>query len=1038
MEDQDIRQLLKDEPTQINQSPADITPPDDKGDLNLDEDRLSGYFRNTLKNDIMDRDQTLWKEKRKYDLKAYNGLKDAYLSGYPWPNSCFDDKTEVLTDRGWRYFEKLDLSYKVYSVNPDTQVSEYMPINALQKFEPPIKKILRFYGKSVDLCITPNHNLFLFNNLEKRYEFRHAEDFLSVNGGAYKIPLTSKWVGENKRKIYGFESEDWISFLGWYISEGWTYKSGTIGIAQSPTANPEKCFEIECLLARMGVTYSKTKDGNQYLVHIREWPIEAREELQSLGLCNQKFIPKQYLQLSEYYLKILLNSLIRGDGNTRLPREGSFSKLPHYSYATTSKRLSDDIQELCQKIGMRGTIVEDDENEGGFIRGRKIVTGLKLYRISINRKEMSKVKFLKREILDYDGFVYCATTPYHTLYVRRNGKASWCGNSNFPEPITPVILDTGQSAIMSSAFPSLSKTINGTGVGEEDNKNAKKVVNIMNWTVSNDTEDFYIEMDGNVHQMLKHGTSIFKLIADFEGGFKVCPYTIPIERFLMPIDAKSPKIKDSDHCHQLVPWTANDLLYKKSMGVYKNLEYVNKGFSIAGNISEQEMNNIRQNITGLDVAKKIERDTYFICESYVTYYEKNSLKAQEIIVWWIPGTGKIMRVRPNEDMIRPFSSYYIYPNYGYAYHKSLPEILRNIQDKADYTEKQVTDAADLAISPPGFYEEGTNFNPNESLRVPSGMYPMKNAASINWAQTNVNAIMERGRHVDQLWLKAERVSGFTDLDQGLSVRDNTATTDLLRQKRADRRFSRSLMLVNRSWKETCDQLYLYIDKYMPRDQKVKILGTNTFSTIDQIFKPKDPKAIVSPYGLQLGGKFDFNLAGKNQTEVEIDDKNTVMMCDSILADPNYMQDKGIRWKLYNRKAEALGFEGFGELIPKPAEADILSPQETIDAIMSGDVNVLPNPTINPQPYDFAIKAFMRSENFKMADDTAKKIFTRYLYILDIIRQSQVQSFNDFNMIEGIKGHLANNPNVPGMPPQGGEMPPVPVNAGGNGNGGMPQ
>jgi hypothetical protein len=33
--------------------------------------------------------------------------------------------------------------------------------------------------------------------------------------------------------------------------------------------------------------------------------------------------------------------------------------------------------------------------------------------------------------VDYDGKVYCATVPGGLLYVRRNGKAAWCGNS-FP------------------------------------------------------------------------------------------------------------------------------------------------------------------------------------------------------------------------------------------------------------------------------------------------------------------------------------------------------------------------------------------------------------------------------------------------------------------------------------------------------------------------------------------------------------------------------------------------------------------------------
>ena len=48
--------------------------------------------------------------------------------------------------------------------------------------------------------------------------------------------------------------------------------------------------------------------------------------------------------------------------------------------------------------------------------------------------------------VDYAGYVYCVEVPNHTLYVRRNGKATWCGNcagaqafSNFDTLLAPFI-----------------------------------------------------------------------------------------------------------------------------------------------------------------------------------------------------------------------------------------------------------------------------------------------------------------------------------------------------------------------------------------------------------------------------------------------------------------------------------------------------------------------------------------------------------------------------------------------------------------------
>jgi hypothetical protein len=33
--------------------------------------------------------------------------------------------------------------------------------------------------------------------------------------------------------------------------------------------------------------------------------------------------------------------------------------------------------------------------------------------------------------IDYDGNIYCVTVPNHILFIRRNNKTCWCGNSNW-------------------------------------------------------------------------------------------------------------------------------------------------------------------------------------------------------------------------------------------------------------------------------------------------------------------------------------------------------------------------------------------------------------------------------------------------------------------------------------------------------------------------------------------------------------------------------------------------------------------------------
>jgi len=66
--------------------------------------------------------------------------------------------------------------------------------------------------------------------------------------------------------------------------------------------------------------------------------------------------------------------------------------------------------------------------------------------IPTEKLELCKIDEESITYVDYTGYVYCVEVPNHTLYVRRNGKATWCGNcagaqafSNFDTLLAPFI-----------------------------------------------------------------------------------------------------------------------------------------------------------------------------------------------------------------------------------------------------------------------------------------------------------------------------------------------------------------------------------------------------------------------------------------------------------------------------------------------------------------------------------------------------------------------------------------------------------------------
>lgn len=352
-----------------------------------------------------------------------------------WDNDCFHKDTEVLTDSGWKFIKDCTKDDLVYSMDIDSGEAKLMPVTKLHKVY--AESLYEFKSKAVDISCTANHKLLLkkrykptgvrkFLNLNKdkaRYQqsvgamyYRRADEVFDQNHDF--IPLTSSYIGgETPDKIYGFDAEDFMEFLGWFVSEGYSSnKTGgkRIGITQDKIANPENTNQIRELLTRMGLPVKYYKDT--FYIRMGAFPREMFKELCSLGKAHEKYIPQKYLNLSLSLLRPLFDALIKGDGS-RVGRKDRADKL---GYFTVSKRLADNVQELCQKMGLKASISKHEYNNGKW---------RDVYRLNIGFRQHSQIACLNKKIVPYNDFAYCVTTPYHSLYIRRNGVASWCGNT---------------------------------------------------------------------------------------------------------------------------------------------------------------------------------------------------------------------------------------------------------------------------------------------------------------------------------------------------------------------------------------------------------------------------------------------------------------------------------------------------------------------------------------------------------------------------------------------------------------------------------
>ena len=339
---------------------------------------------------------------------------------------CYDENTEVLTDKGWKFFKDLTPKDKVLTLNTRKNQAEYVLPTQILAFKYSGEMIRIKNTRNFDLLITPNHRLILWDRETRENVFeKEAKEFPTHHWIRRDIPwkgiepeffvlpaYRNTWTVKHKqgwiipREYYSppkkIPIEIWLKFFGFWLSEGWTTKNGYVGIAQNPGPVAQ---EIQETLDKLGFKYriDKTPYGClQFKIKNRQlWSY-----LRRFGKARDKYIPRYLLMLSPRLLSILKEALFKGDGH----------KCQNWRFFTASKRLADDVQELILKCG-KNAVIKYRKDRG-------------IYEVYENSYTFFRTRREVYSIENYNGWIYDVyVPPNHIILVRRNGKVCWSGNS---------------------------------------------------------------------------------------------------------------------------------------------------------------------------------------------------------------------------------------------------------------------------------------------------------------------------------------------------------------------------------------------------------------------------------------------------------------------------------------------------------------------------------------------------------------------------------------------------------------------------------
>ena len=359
---------------------------------------------------------------------------------------CYDEQTEILTEGGWKYFKDLEKGDRVATLNENETLEYQDPVNYTAYNY--IGEMYHIKSKMVDMMVTPDHKMYI--NINKRadewegFKLKRMDELPPNKRMRFK--KNCLWTGEerdvfilppvqkygNQNDVVGKSTgtleipmDIWLEFLGYYLSEGSTGHHVQTKIPYATYISQTKKENLEKInncLVQLGFRYKY--DGHNFVISSKQ----LSTYLSQYGNSGDKFVPREFMNLSSRQLNILYDALMLGDGCIG-------GKYNRHSYISSSKQLADDMTEIALKIGHSANIgvIKKKGTPTKCPGGRTCIISNDIHMVRILRKSQQQPNInanLHRNIIKriYTGRVYCVEVPNHIIYVRRNGTPVWCGN----------------------------------------------------------------------------------------------------------------------------------------------------------------------------------------------------------------------------------------------------------------------------------------------------------------------------------------------------------------------------------------------------------------------------------------------------------------------------------------------------------------------------------------------------------------------------------------------------------------------------------
>lgn len=347
-------------------------------------------------------------------------------------HACYDDKTEVLTSKGFKFFKDL---------NEEDLIASFDPISrSLVDFEPLVLHVFNYNGsmlslenKDISLNVTPNHRLY--TSLSSTTFLRTHPNFKCIAGDTalirnknskllYQVPQRFCKVAnpainpsnDATKELLIQNNSEFFKFIGFFIGDG-SIKNNYKNSVLFHLKKDRKIKYLKTLCQNLNFDIKEIAN-HTFIVTFPNLKYWCKTYLVKNG---EKYIPDFILKESKTNIANLIDGLYNSDGYYS-------SRDNNFCFSNTSKDVIDKLQILLAFIGIASSI--------RFLNLKRKAPAHKCaYEITEKPRHSfphindarNKDSFIKKT--NYNGNVYCCTVSTGLLMVRRNNKIILCGNS---------------------------------------------------------------------------------------------------------------------------------------------------------------------------------------------------------------------------------------------------------------------------------------------------------------------------------------------------------------------------------------------------------------------------------------------------------------------------------------------------------------------------------------------------------------------------------------------------------------------------------